>query len=331
MPSPSASEIGDDGDDADRPAHNPRDDVHEFEGGNRVRKDDDEGDRKEHGRGPDGPHLGGLARPDPETRPDDEKRRPQGHHELRDEARHIRGFRARREQQQMIRENRDQDDEPARHEPTEDTPPSACLQPVLNAPVQKERSGHAQSHRDARDRDEVDRIRYRRIRQDDRSDPEGQDDDEQYGEQPSRRRERPGVVQERKECQKHRAKDEERSEHINELEFRPGRDLGSLRRSERGHGRRRFPRMRGTDWPPTRTTLGFPPSVSTLTSMRLAWWISIPCSITNVGAGSLPRKARYAPHAPAALPVAGSSIPRSGTKLRAWTAAPGVSPPRAKA
>src|SRR5438445_748216 len=159
MPSPSASEIGDDGDDADRPAHNSRDDVHEFEGGNRVRKDDDEGDRKEHGRGPDWPHLGGLARPDPETRPDDEKRRPEGHHELLAEDRHI-------------------------------------------------------------------------------------------------------------------------------------RDLGSLRRSERGHGRRRFPRMRGTDWPPTRTTLGFPPSVSTLTSMRLAWWISIPCSITNVGAGSLPRKAR---------------------------------------
>src|SRR2546428_7674 len=70
MPSSSASEIGDDGDDADRPAHNSRDDVDEFEGGNRVRKDDDEGDRKEHGRGPDRPHLAGLARPDPETRRD---------------------------------------------------------------------------------------------------------------------------------------------------------------------------------------------------------------------------------------------------------------------
>src|SRR3989475_2599597 len=292
MPPSSASEIGDDGDDANRPAHNSRDDGAEFEGGNRVGKDDDEGDRKEHGRGPDRPHLAGLARPDPETRTEEEKSPPEAHHDLLPKARHIRGFRAEREQKQMIREKRDQDDETARHEPTEDTPPSACLQPVLNAPVQKERSGHAQSHRDARDRDEVDRIRYRRIHQDDRSDPEGQDDDEQYGEQPSRRRERPGVVQERKERQKHRAQDEECSEHINELDFRPGRDLGSLRRSERGHGRRRFPRMRGTDWPPTRTTLGFPPSVSTLTSMRLAWWISIPCSITNVGAGSLPRKAR---------------------------------------
>src|SRR5438445_10449262 len=292
MPSSSASEIGDDGDDADRPAHNSRDDIDEFEGGNRIRKDDDEGDRKEHGRGPDRPHLGGLARPDPETRSNDEKRRPEGHHELLAEDRRIRGFRTGREQQQMIREKADQNAETARDEPTEGTPPSAYLQPVLNAPVQEERRGHAQSHRDPCDRDEVDGIRYGRIHQDDRSDPEGQDDDEQYGEQPSRRRERPGVVQERKERQKHRAQDEERSEHINELDFRPGRDLGSLRRSERGHGRRRFPRMRGTDWPPTRTTLGFPPSVSTLTSMRLAWWISIPCSITNVGAGSLPRKAR---------------------------------------
>src|SRR5947209_13721939 len=129
MPSPSASEIGDDGDDADRPAHNSRDDVHEFEGGNRVRKDDDEGDRKEHGRGPDWPHLGGLARPDPETRPDDEKRRPEGHHELLAEDRHIRGFRARREQQQTIRENRDQADETTRHEPTEATTPTARPQP----------------------------------------------------------------------------------------------------------------------------------------------------------------------------------------------------------
>ena len=46
--------------------------------------------------------------------------------------------------------------------------------------------------------------------------------------------------------------------------------------------------MTGTDWPPTRTTFGFPSSVSTLTSMRLAWWISIPCSMMNVGAGSFP-------------------------------------------
>src|SRR2546426_7712881 len=228
----------------------------------------------------------------------------------------------------MIGENRDQADETARKKPTEDTPPPGRLQPVLNTPVQQERRGQAQSHRDPRERDEVDRIGYRRIPQDDRSDPESQDDDQQHGKKPPGRRERPRVVQERKERQQHRADDEQRGEQIDELDFGPGRDPGSLRRSKRGQGSRRFPRMMGTDWPPTRTTLGFPPSVSTLTSMRLAWWISIPCSITNVGAGSFPRKARYAPHAPAALPVAGSSIPRSGTKLRAWTAAPGVSPPR---
>src|SRR2546426_3065400 len=292
MPSPSASEIGEDGDDADRPAHDSRDDVHEFEGGNCVRKDDDEGDRKEHGGGPDRPHLGGLAGPNSETGPDNEERRPEGHHELLAQDRHIRGFRTGREQQQMIRENPDQDDETARDEPTEDTPPSAYLQPVLNAPVQEERRGHAQSHRDPCDRDEVDGIRYGRIHQDDRSDPESQDDDEQHEEEPSGSAERPGVVQERKERQQHRAEDEQPGEQIDELDFRPGRDLGSLRRNERGHGSRRFPRMRGTDWPPTRARVGLPPSVSTLTSMRLAWWISIPCSITNVGAGSLPRKAR---------------------------------------
>src|SRR2546427_60096 len=41
--------------------------------------------------------------------------------------------------------------------------------------------------------------------------------------------------------------------------------------SLRGQGRRRLPRMMGIDWPPTRTTFGFPSSISTLTSMRLAW------------------------------------------------------------
>src|SRR2546425_4040912 len=331
MPSPWASEIVDDGDDADRPAHNARDDVHQFEGGNRVRKDDDECDRKEHGRGPDRPHLGGLAGPDSETGPDDEERRPEGHHELLAEDRHVGGFRAGREQQQMIGEDCDQNGETACDEPTRYTPPSARLQPILNAPAQEGRRGQAQSHRDPRDRDEVHRIRDRRIHQADRSDSESQDDDEQHNEQPSRRREGPRVVQERKERQQNGADDEQRGEQIDELDFRPGRDPRSLRRNDRGQGSRRFPRMRGTDWPPTRTTLGFPPSVSTLTSMRLAWWISIPCSITNVGAGSWPREARYAPHPPAALPVAGSSIPRPGAKLRAWTAAPGVSPPRAKA
>src|SRR2546426_9938068 len=114
MPSSSASEIGDDGDDADRPAHNSRDDVDEFEGGNRVRKDDDESDRKEHGRGPDRPHLAGLARPDPETRPDDEKRRPEGHHELLAEDRHIPWIRTGPGPQQIISENRQPDDENAR-------------------------------------------------------------------------------------------------------------------------------------------------------------------------------------------------------------------------
>src|SRR5207244_1902162 len=186
-----ASEIRDDGDDADRPAHDSRDDVHEFEGGNRVRKDDDEGDRKEHRRGPDRPHLGRLARPNPKTCPDDEKRRPEGHHELLAE---------------------------------------------------------------------------------DRYNPESQDDDEQHSEQPSGRAERPRVVQERQERQQHGADDEQRGEQIDELDFRRGRDPGSLRRNDPGQGSRRFPRMRGTDWPPTRTTLGFPPSVSTLTSMRLPSW-----------------------------------------------------------
>src|SRR5437867_2622362 len=244
---------------------------------------------KEHRRGPDRPHLGRLARPNPKTCPDDEERRPEGHHELLAEDRHIRRFRTGREQQQMVRENGDQNDETDRDEPTEDTPPSACLQPVLNAPVQEERRGHAQSDRDPCDRDEVDRIRDRRVHQEHRSNPESQDDDEQHSEQPSGRAERPRVVQERQERQQHGADDEQRGEQIDELDFRRGRDPGSLRRNDPGQGSRRFPRMRGTDWPPTRTTLGFPPSVSTLTSMRLAWWISIPCSITNVGAGSRPR------------------------------------------
>src|SRR2546425_849837 len=41
--------------------------------------------------------------------------------------------------------------------------------------------------------------------------------------------------------------------------------------------------MIGIDWPPTRTTFGFRSSISTLTSSRLAWGTSIPCSMTKVG------------------------------------------------
>src|SRR2546430_8621972 len=90
------------------------------------------------------------------------------------------------------------------------------------------------------------------------------------------------------------------------------------------YGRRRVPRINGATWPPTRMTFGLPSSVSTLTSIRLAWWISMPCSTMNVGAGSFPDAARDAPQAAAALSVAGSSLPRSGATPPARTAASGA-------
>src|SRR5206468_555300 len=94
------------------------------------------------------------------------------------------------------------------------------------------------------------------------------------------------------------------------------------------YGSVRVPRITGTTRPATRTVFGPVASEVTETSMRLGWCTSIPCSMANHSlAGSARLNARYAPHAPAALPVAGSSaMPWSGKNPRAWrSASPSVS------
>jgi len=96
----------------------------------------------------------------------------------------------------------------------------------------------------------------------------------------------------RDEREEHGTEGEQAREQINQLNFRGLRDDRSLHGMRGGQGSRSWPWMIGTDCPPTRITFGLPSSVSTVTSMRLAWWISIPCSTMKVGEGNFPLAAR---------------------------------------
>src|SRR5438876_854203 len=89
------------------------------------------------GRAPTGVAAGSH----PQSRPHDEDRRSEGHHELLAEDRHVRGFGAGGEHHEMIREDRDEHDETTRDGPTEQAPPSPHLEPILNAPIQEEGRG----------------------------------------------------------------------------------------------------------------------------------------------------------------------------------------------
>src|SRR5207237_4256914 len=150
---------------------------------------------------------------------EDAGRRPEGHGQLFAQEDEILGPRPGSQSNEMVGQDRGEQEEDDREDPSTGTPPTLRLESSLNPAIEEKRRGDPQPDRDQGDREEVEWVGDGVRDKKDGGHPNSNDPGEEDGEGPTGGRERPCVMEGWHERKEDGAEGEESGEKVDQLDL----------------------------------------------------------------------------------------------------------------